>query len=124
MEYASHVWGGSTHTALLNRVESKGFRVINYTPLTDYLQSLFYRRFVASVALFYRYFHANCSSDLLPVYLPCSRGLAAQDLPLPLTPILSTSLMEELTSMLSLSSLSPVNSGTLSLLLYFHLPMT
>ena len=60
----------------------------------------------------------------LTACVPWSRGLAAQDLPLPLTPILSTSLMQELTSILSLSSLSLVNSGTLSLLLYFHLPMT
>ena len=36
MEYASHVWGGSTHTALLNRVESKAFRLINsYTTVQD-----------------------------------------------------------------------------------------
>ena len=48
MEYASHVWGGSTHTALLNRVESKAFRLINSTPLTDCLQSLKHRRNVAS----------------------------------------------------------------------------
>ena len=60
---------------------------------------------------------------MLTACLPCSRGLAAQDLPLPLTPILSNSLMQVLTSILSLSSLSLVNSGTLSLLLYFHLPM-
>ena len=40
MEYASQVWGGSTHTALLNRVESKAFRLINSPPLTDCLQSL------------------------------------------------------------------------------------
>ena len=55
MEYASHVWGGFTHPALLNRVESKTFRLINSFPLTDCLQPL---------VLFYRYFHANCSSDL------------------------------------------------------------
>ena len=35
MEYSSHVWGGSTHTALLNRVESKAFRIINSPPLID-----------------------------------------------------------------------------------------
>src|ERR1700755_3527491 len=29
MEYASHVWGGSTHTALLEKVESRAFRLIN-----------------------------------------------------------------------------------------------
>ena len=61
---------------------------------------------------------------LLTACLPCSRGLGAQDLSLPLTPILSTSLMQKLISILSLSPLSLVNSGTLSLLLHFHLPMT
>ena len=40
MECASHVWEGSTHTALLNRVESKAFRLINSSPLSDCLQPL------------------------------------------------------------------------------------
>ena len=76
MEYVSHVWGGSTHTALLNRVESKAFRLINSSPLTDCLQSLNHRRNVASLALFYRYFHAHCSSELancMPPPLPRPR---------------------------------------------------
>ena len=64
MEYASQVWGGSTHTALLNRVESKAFRLINSPPLTDCLQSLKHRRSVASLSIFYRYFHGYCSSEL------------------------------------------------------------
>ena len=75
MEYASHVWGGSTHTALLNRVESKAFRLTN-SPLTDCLQPLSHRRNVASLAFFYRYYHANCSSDLVncvPPLLPRPR---------------------------------------------------
>ena len=51
---------------------------------------------------------------LLTACLPSFRCLAAQDLPLSLIPpILSTSLMQELTSILSLSSLCLVNSGTL-----------
>ena len=76
MEYASHVWGGSTHTALLNRVESKVFCLINSSPLTDCLQPLSHCRNIASLALFYRYFHANCSSDLancVPPLLPRPR---------------------------------------------------
>merc|ERR1712035_254448 len=64
MECASHVWGGSTHTVLLDRVESKAFRLINSPPLTDCLQPLLFRRNVASLSIFYRYFHANCSSEL------------------------------------------------------------
>ena len=76
MEYASHVWGGSTHTALLDRVESKAFRLINSSPLTDCLQPLSHHRNVASLAIFYCYFHANCSSGLdscMPTLLPLAR---------------------------------------------------
>ena len=64
LEYACHVWGGSTHTQLLRRVESKAFRLINSPPLTDSLQPLNLRRDVASLAIFYRFFNANCSSEL------------------------------------------------------------
>ena len=73
MEYTSHAWGGSTPTALLNRVELKAFRLINSSPLTDCLQPSNHRSKVASLALFYRYFQANCSSDLvncMPPLLP------------------------------------------------------
>src|ERR1044072_8311266 len=47
MEYASHIWGGSTHTALLEKVESRAFRLIN----SPALQSLSARRIVASLSL-------------------------------------------------------------------------
>ena len=76
MEYACHVWGGSTHTALLNRVEAKAFRLIRSPPLTDCLPLLNVRRNVASLSIFYRYFHANCSSELancMPPLLPRPR---------------------------------------------------
>ena len=64
IEYGSHVWVSSTHTALLNRVESTAFRLINSPPLTDCLDSLSHSRNVASLSIFYRYFHADCYSDL------------------------------------------------------------
>ncbi len=76
IEYASQLWGGSTHTALLNRVESKAFRLINSPPLTDYILPLNLRRNVASLSIFYRYFRANCSSELancMPPPLPRPR---------------------------------------------------
>ena len=63
MEYGSYVWVGSTHTAVLYRVESKAFRLINSPPLTDYLDSLSHRCNVASLSFFYCYFH-DCSSEL------------------------------------------------------------
>ena len=52
--FSAHVWsialmsgGGSTHIALLNRVEFKAIRLINSPPLTDCLDSLSHRRNVA-----------------------------------------------------------------------------
>ena len=68
--------GGSTYTALLNRVDSKAFCLINSPPLTDCLDSLSHRRNVASLSLFYRYFHTDCSSELansMPLPLPRPR---------------------------------------------------
>ncbi|KAL7632441.1 UNVERIFIED_CONTAM: hypothetical protein RMT77_017217 [Armadillidium vulgare] len=64
MEYASHIWGGSTHTALLEKVESRAFRLINSPALTNSLQSLSSRRIVASLSLYYRYYNGHCSSEL------------------------------------------------------------
>ena len=34
MEYASYIWGGSTHAALLEKVKSSDFRLINFSALT------------------------------------------------------------------------------------------
>ncbi len=76
MEYACHVWGGSTHTALLDRAESKAFRLISSPPLTSFFLPLKSRRNVASLSIFYRYFHAHCSSELancMPPLLPRPR---------------------------------------------------
>ncbi|KAL7631072.1 UNVERIFIED_CONTAM: hypothetical protein RMT77_018626 [Armadillidium vulgare] len=64
MEYASHIWGGSTHTALLEKVESGAFRLINSPALANSLQSLSARRIVASLSLYYRYYNKHCSSEL------------------------------------------------------------
>ena len=64
MEYGSYVWGSSTHTVLLDRVESKAFRLINSLPLTDCLDNLSHRRNVAFLSIFYSYFHADCSSEI------------------------------------------------------------
>ena len=76
MEYSSHVRGGATHTALLNRVQSKAFRLFNSPPLTDCLNFLSHRRNVAFLSIFYRYFHADCSFELgncVPSPLPRPR---------------------------------------------------
>ena len=121
MEYGSHVYGCSTHTALLNWVESKAFRLINSPPLTDCLDSFSHRRNVASLSIFYFYFHANCSSEHANCMPPPSHDLAAHDFLLLLITILSISLMQELTSIFTLSSLTLVNSGSLFFCLFFSI---
>src|SRR6201990_1130398 len=51
------------HTpALLEKVESRAFRLINSPALTNSLQSLSARRIVASLSLYYRYYNGHCSS--------------------------------------------------------------
>merc|ERR1712035_124272 len=60
--------------------------------------------------------------NLQTACLPPSGGLAAPDFLLTLTHFLSYSLMQVLTSIFISSSLLLVNSGTLFLNLYFHLP--
>ena len=57
-------YGGFPRTELLNKVESKALRVIDFPPLTDCRQPLTLCRNIASVAIFYRYFHTNCSFEL------------------------------------------------------------
>ncbi len=67
MEYASHVWGGSTLTGLLDSMKSKTLR---------FLLTAFYLKFcrhVASLSIFCRYFHADCSfvfANCMPLPLP------------------------------------------------------
>ena len=51
MECVSHFWGGSTHTALLEKVQSRAFRLINYSALTNSLQSLSTRRTLYTIAI-------------------------------------------------------------------------
>ena len=64
MEYCSHVWGHSPGVELLDRVESKAFRLIASPPLTASLPSLSCRRDVASLSLFYKYYFGHCSGEL------------------------------------------------------------
>ncbi len=116
MDYDSHV-----HTVLLNRTESKVFRLSSPPPI-DCLQFLKHRSNVASLSTFYRYFQGYCSSELANcMHAPLPRPRYTRLL-LSLIPVLSTSLIEELTIIHILSSLSLVNSRTLCLILLFHLP--
>ena len=53
--------GDSTHKAVCTK---QGLRLINYLPLTSYLHSISHRCYVASLSIFYYYFHADCFSEL------------------------------------------------------------
>jgi hypothetical protein len=64
MEYCSHIWGKSPGVELLDRVQSKAFRLISSPALTDSLPSLSLRRDVASLSLYYRYYFGRCSVEL------------------------------------------------------------
>ena len=119
--YGSHVREGSTHTALLNRVESKACCLINHRPLTDCLNYLSHWCNVASLYICYHYFHADCSSELTncmppPLLRPrCTRFSTSSH---PYSIYLSNAgINQYLHSFI-------VNSGTLFLCLFFHLPMT
>ena len=63
LEYFSHIWG-SSHTSLLNRVESKAICLIGDHSLTSTLDPLSLCRKVASLSLFYRYYFGHCSEEL------------------------------------------------------------
>src|ERR1700755_3496807 len=77
MEYASHICGGSTHTAILEKVESRAFRLINSPALTNSPQTLSSRQIVASLSLYYRYNNGHCSFELSrPMPPPLRRARA------------------------------------------------
>ena len=99
------------------------FRFINSPLLTDCLDSLSNRRNVA----FYLFSTAiSMLTNLLSLLTACfspSSGFATQDFLLLFILILSIYLMQELTSIFTLSSLTFANSGTLLLCLLVHLPM-
>ena len=70
MEYCCHIWARAPacHLSLLDRVQK---RIVNLVgeELGSPLQTLSHRRSVASLCLFYWYFHGKCAtsvSDLVP----------------------------------------------------------
>ena len=69
MEYCSHVWSGAAASVvgILDRIQRKAIRFIDDELLTGSLQSLYHRRCVASLALFYRYYSSKCSEELASV---------------------------------------------------------
>ena len=72
LEYCSHVWSSAPkHTLrLLDSIQKRAIRLIGDPELTANLESLEHRRRVGDLALFYRYFHGKCSSDLARLIPP------------------------------------------------------
>ena len=107
------MYGASTHTYLFDKVESKAFRLISSSPLTECLQPLstagMLRLLLFSIAIFM----LTALLFLLSACLFSSWGLTAQGFIL-LISIQSISLVQELTSTFCHSYLSMVNSETLS----------
>ncbi|CAE1275264.1 unnamed protein product [Acanthosepion pharaonis] len=67
MEYCCHIWPGSpsraVHLKVLDKIQRRICNVIG-PDLASRLQSLSHRRAIASLCLFYKYFHGNCSDEL------------------------------------------------------------
>ena len=65
MEYCSLIWAGSSNQALagLDRIQNRLQGLVS-EELFSTLPPLSHRRNVATLALFYRYFHGKCSDEL------------------------------------------------------------
>ena len=65
MEYCCHIWAGACMSSLssLDRVQRR-LRWLIGEELFNTLQPLSHRRDVASLSLFYHYFHGRCSEEL------------------------------------------------------------
>ena len=65
MKYCCHVWAGapSCYLNLLDKLKRRISRIVGPS-LTVSLEPLAYRRNVASLSLFYRYYFGRCSSEL------------------------------------------------------------
>ncbi len=66
--------GFDSCSSFFDRVESEAVRLISSSPPTNCLPSLKLLRIVTSLAIFYRYSHANCSFDLANCMPPLLHG--------------------------------------------------
>ena len=66
MEYCSHLWAGAPQYQLLplDRIQRRAARIVNDQDLSDRLDPLALRRDVASLCIFYRIYHGECSEEL------------------------------------------------------------
>merc|ERR1711942_167742 len=74
MEYCSHIWAGAPakYLSMLDRIQK---RIVNLVgpELGSVLHSLSHRRNVASLSLFYKYFHQQCSRELFDLVPPLKK---------------------------------------------------
>ena len=65
MEYCCHIWAGASKSSLssLDRVQHR-LKCLVGINLFSTLQPLSHRRNIASLSLFYRYYHGKCSREL------------------------------------------------------------
>ena len=71
MEYCCHLWAGASSDALslLDRIQKRVVNIVGPTLATS-LQPLSIRRDVASLSLFYKFYHGRCSAELLSLVPP------------------------------------------------------
>lgn len=65
MEYCCHIWAGASSSSLdlLDKIEKRVANLVGPI-LASSLQPLSHQRDVASLSLFYKYYHAKCSTEL------------------------------------------------------------
>ncbi|XP_065639570.1 uncharacterized protein LOC136072315 [Hydra vulgaris] len=65
MDYCCHIWGGSSNDALslLDKVQKRIVNIVGPILAANF-QPLSFRRNVASLSLFYKYYNGHCSKEL------------------------------------------------------------
>ena len=71
IEYCCHIWAGAPAStlAMLDKIQKRITNLVGPI-LASKLQPLSHRRMVASLSLFYKYFHGRCSTELYQLIPP------------------------------------------------------
>lgn len=72
VEYCSHLWNGSAQYLFdaLDKLQRRAIRIIGNVEITKTLEPLQLRRDIASLAVFYRMYHGECSEELFQLIPP------------------------------------------------------
>jgi len=72
MEYCSHIWAGGPKTQLnhLDRIQNRAISIINNPNITQHIPPLHFRRDVASLSLFYKYYNSTNLEELHSIIPP------------------------------------------------------